>query len=268
MQFIHEVMQYFVHPDRILNVIYALCSIVIGYIIANHTAYLVEKSLSHKISRHHALLLRRFLFYSIFGIFLIMGLQYLGFKLSLLLGAAGVFTVALSFASQTAISNLVSGIFLLFEHPFKVGDTVEVQGTNGVVESIDLLSTKLRTSDNKLVRIPNEVLIKSEITNLSYFKTRRLDILLSFAYNCDITKAKELLLGIADQEELVLKKPAPSVEVNGFVNGAIEVKLMVWVNMSDLTKMRTAIQLAINQRFKPDDISSGYLAPSSVLRID
>lgn len=268
MEFIHEVSHYFIHPDRILNVIYALCSIAIGYTVAKRAAYLVEKSVSRRISRHHALLLRRSLFYAIFGIFLIMGLQYLGFKLSLLLGAAGVFTVALSFASQTAVSNLVSGIFLLFEHPFKVGDTVEVQGTNGVVESIDLLSTKLRTADNKLVRIPNEALIKSEITNLSYFKTRRLNILLSIAYNCDIAKAKALLLQIADKEKDVLKSPAPSVAVNGFVNGAIEVELMVWVKTGDLSCMQTAIQEAINQQFKPHDIGQVSTTTLSTLYID
>lgn len=269
MQFIHELSHYLVYPDRILNVVYAVCSISMGYLIAKHASHMVEKSVSHRISRHHALLLKRALFYSIFCIFLIMGLQYLGFKLSLLLGAAGVFTVALSFASQTAISNLISGIFLLFEHPFKVGDTVEVNGTAGIVESIDLLSTKLRTSDNKLVRFPNEVLIKSEITNLSYFKTRRLDILLFLAYNCDISKAKALLLQIADQEDHALKKPAPSVAVNGFVNGAIELTFMVWVNTSELAQMRSAIQEAINRQFKPDEIGSVVAAtPSSVLRID
>lgn len=195
------------------------------------------------------MLIRRFVFYSIFAIFSITSLQHVGFQLSVLLGAAGVFTVAISFASQTAASNLISGIFLLFEHPFKVGDTVEVKGINGVIDSIDLLSTKLKTSDNKLVRIPNEAMIKSEITNLSYFSTRRLDIPVAVSYNCSIAQVKALLLDIADKNTSVLEDPAPNVTINNFANSAVELKFMVWVNTADVSGTRNILQETIKHQF-------------------
>jgi small-conductance mechanosensitive channel len=250
----HNIANYLTHPDRLLNVVYAISLIVLGYFVAKRAGIFAERALKHRVSRHHSLLVRRALFYIIFAVFAVTGLQHLGFKLSILLGAAGVFTVAISFASQTAISNLISGIFLLFEHPFKVGDVVEVKGVTGVVDSIDLLSTKLKTSDNKLVRIPNESMIKSEITNLSYFSTRRIDIPIAVAYDCNIARLKEILLAVADNEEKVLKDPVPSVAINNFASGSIELKFMVWVKTKEVSLVRNHLQEMINQQLEKENI--------------
>lgn len=245
---------YFLHPDRALNMFYAVCLFFIGYFIATRFSNLAERTIAKRFSRHHALVVRRCIFYLIFIIFFVSSLQHLGFKLSVLLGAAGVFTVAISFASQTAASNLISGIFLLFEHPFKVGDTVEVKGITGVIESIDLLSTKMKTPDNKLVRIPNEAMIKSEITNLSYFSTRRIDLIVSIAYECDVSQVKTMLLKIADDCEQVLKEPAPYVSIDNFANSAVELKFMVWVNTAEVTLTRNILQEKIKHVFDREGI--------------
>lgn len=246
---LHKYLNYFVHPDKVMNIIYALSLFILGYMIAKRLSSLANKAFAKRFSLHHTMLIRRLIFYSIFTIFAVTSLQHIGFKLSVLLGAAGVFTVAISFASQTAASNLISGIFLLFEHPFKVGDTVEVKGITGVVDSIDLLSTKLKTSDNKLVRIPNEAMIKSEITNLSYFSTRRLDIIVAVAYDCDIIQVKNMLIDIAHDSKHVLKDPEPNVTINNFANSAVELKFMVWVNTAEVSSTRNALQEAIKQQF-------------------
>lgn len=247
---------YFTHPDRMLNIVYALCLFVIGFFIAKRFSVLAERAFAKRFSRHQTMLIRRSVFYLLFTIFCVTSLQHLGFKLSVLLGAAGVFTVALSFASQTAASNLISGIFLLFERPFKVGDTVEIKGITGIVDSIDLLSTKLKTPDNKLVRIPNEEMIKSEITNLSYFSTRRLDILVAVAYESDISKVKSILMSIAEKCEQVLKEPLPNITINNFANAGVEFKFMVWVNTTEVSKTRNVLQEAIKHGFDSAGIES------------
>lgn len=244
-----DYLNYFLHPDKMVNTLYALGLFILGYFVAKRMSIFIEKAMAKRFTRHQTMLIRRAVFYMIFIVFSVTSLQHLGFKLSVLLGAAGVFTVAISFASQTAASNLISGIFLLFEQPFKVGDTVEVKGITGVVDSIDLLSTKLKTPDNKLVRIPNEAMIKSEITNLSYFSTRRLDIIISVAYDCNITQVKSMLLEIAEQSDRVLKDPAPNATINNFANSAVELKFMVWVNTSDVSATRNVLQETIKQEF-------------------
>ncbi|MDP3269059.1 MAG: mechanosensitive ion channel family protein [Legionella sp.] len=252
----HNFWGYLAHSEKLINTTYAVCLFVFGYFIAKRFSIIVDRAFAKRFSRHHTMLIRRSVFYLIFTIFAVTSLQHIGFHLSVLLGAAGVFTVAISFASQTAASNLISGIFLLFEHPFKVGDTVEVKGINGVVDSIDLLSTKLKTPDNKLVRIPNEAMIKSEITNLSYFATRRLDIIVAVAYDCDLSVVKSILLDIAMLCEHVLKEPSPQVTINNFANSAVELKFMVWVNTSDVSDTRNALQEMIKQRFDREGIET------------
>ena len=109
-----------IDTSKLLVFVYATSLLIVGYFIAKKLSVLAERAGSKRFSRHHTLLIKRSIFYLVFTIFFVSSLQHLGFKLSVLLGAAGVFTVAISFASQTAVSNLISGIFLLFEHPFKI----------------------------------------------------------------------------------------------------------------------------------------------------
>lgn len=231
-----------VNSTKLLNIVFAAGLIFAGYFIAKKVSQLVEKPIKNRFSLHHAQLVRRISFYILFSLFLISGLQHMGFNLSVLLGAAGIFTVAVSFASQTAASNLISGIFLLFERPFKVGDSIEVKAIQGTVDSIDLLSTKLRTSDNRLVRIPNETMIKSEIVNLSYFHTRRIDLIIPVAYTSNIDQVKQLLLDLATQCTHALEDPKPAVIVDNFADYAIQLKLMVWVLSEDLQSTKNNLQ--------------------------
>lgn len=242
-------MDYLLNSSKLINTAYALGLLICGYILAKQLARLVEHAMSNRFSLHHVVLASRAVFYLVLILFSITSLQYLGFNLSVLLGAAGVFTVAVSFASQTAASNLISGIFLLFERPFKMGDNIEVKGVSGTVESIDLLSTKIKTSDNKLVRVPNEALIKSEITNLSYFKTRRIDLLISVAYNTDIERVKLLLLTVAGQCRDVLHDPEPKVTVNSFADSSIELKFMLWALNENFSAVKNTLQESIKQQF-------------------
>jgi small conductance mechanosensitive channel len=237
------------HSTKVLNIIYAGGLLLVGFFLASRVNTLIERALGNRVSRHHVMLISRATFYLILIIFFVSSLQHLGFNLSVLLGAAGVFTVAVSFASQTAASNLISGIFLLFERPFKIGDGIIVNNITGIVDSIDLLSTKLRTSDNKLVRIPNETLIKSSITNLNYFKTQRIDLIIGIAYNSNLNAVKSVLFSIAQDCEHVLKDPPASVIINNFADSAIELKFMVWVKTHDVSMVKNQLQENIKQQF-------------------
>lgn len=239
----------YINTGKLMAGAYAMGLFICGYILAKQVSRLVERAMSQHFSRHHVALARRSTFYLILALFSISGLQHMGFNLSVLLGAAGVFTVAISFASQTAASNLISGIFLLFERPFKIGDNIEIKGINGIVESIDLLSTKIKTLDNKLVRIPNEGMMKSEISNLSYFSTRRIELIIGVAYNTDLEQVKSILMHIASLDEQVLKDPAPCVIVNQFADSAIQLKYLVWVPTTSYTAVKSDLQEQIKLQF-------------------
>ncbi|HCA89478.1 MAG: hypothetical protein CMF38_04265 [Legionellaceae bacterium] len=254
-----ETMMHILTSYKLLAVGYALALLIAGFFIGKRLSLWLETHiLAAHFSRHHSVLMSRAIFYVIVFIFFIASLQQLGFNLSVLLGAAGVFTVALSFASQTAASNLISGIFLLFERPFQLGDTIEVSGITGLVESIDLLSTKLKTFDNTLVRLPNEALIKSNITNLSYFATRRLDLIIGVAYGTDFNTARSVLLSMTHEFNEILKEPAPDVIIQNFAESAIELKFMMWLKTSDLARVKNNLQALIKSRFEAQGIDMPF----------
>lgn len=156
-----------------------------------------------------------------------------------MLGAAGVLTVAIGFASQTAASNFVSGLFLVVENPFSVGDVIRVDDTTGEVLSIDWLSVELRTFDNLLVRIPNETLVKSKLTNLNRFPIRRADLRVGVAYKEDLARVQEVLLDLADRNPLSLEEPAPLVILLGFGDSSVDIQFSVWGARENFLGLRT-----------------------------
>ncbi|WP_237758265.1 mechanosensitive ion channel family protein [Legionella londiniensis] len=241
-----------------LHIVYAVFVAVLGFFIARQVGAIVGKAVSKRFSRHLAVLSRRLIFYGLFLLFLISALQQIGFKMTVLLGAAGVFTVALSFASQTAASNLVSGIFLLFESPFKVGDTIRLKDMAGVVDSMDLLSTKIKTADNMRIRIPNETIMKSDIINMSYFKTRRVDMLIGVSYNTEIEHVKHILLTLLKAHPDVLQEPAMQVVINQFTDSAIELKLMFWAETGTVNQVKYELYEQIKQVFDKEGIEMPY----------
>lgn len=196
-----------------------------------------------------AMILRRVAFYGIAGLFAASALTELGFELSVLLGAAGILTVAIGFASQTSASNVISGLFLLGEQPFKVGDVIRVGGTTGEVLSVDMLSVKLRTFDNLFVRIPNETMIKSEVTNLRRFPIRRVDLQVGVAYKENLREVREVLMEVADRNPVCLEEPQPLIIFQGYGDSAINHQFSVWAATDNFLELRNSIPLQIKEAF-------------------
>lgn len=187
-------------------------------------------------------------------IILVLVLRELGFQLGPLLGAAGIVGIAVGFASQTSISNIISGVFLIVEQPFVVGDVIVVGGTTGEVLSVDVLSVKLRTFDNRFVRIPNETLLKSEMTTLTRFPIRRIDLVVGVAYKEDLAKVQEILMDIAEQENRCLQEPRPLIIFEGFGDSSINIKFAVWAARGEWLAVKNSMFLAIKNRFDQEGI--------------
>lgn len=189
------------------------------------------------------------------GVLLILSiLTQLGFKVSTILGAAGIAGVAIGFAAQTSLSNLISGIFLIWERPFEVDDVIKTGTTMGVVVEIDLLSTKIRTFDNTLVRIPNESLLKSELTTVTKYPIRRMDIPIGVAYKEDVTHVMRVLREVANTNPYCLDEPEPLILFKGFGNSSLEFMAGVWFAKTDFLALRNSILPEIHQRFREEGI--------------
>lgn len=239
-------------------VIKSVILLISGYFIAKLLSTGLVKALARLTPQYSLRWVRRITFYLIFVLFVLVALQHIGFKLNALLGAAGVVTVALSFASQTSVSNIISGLFLIAEKPFVVGDTIQVDNTTGQVLGIDLLSTKIRTSDNTMIRIPNEALIKSNITNLTRFPIRRFNLQLGVAYKEDLEKVKKVLLDTAQKNPLCLAEPRPAVTIVEFANSAINLQLSVWATQQTYSELKNSIMEQVKIAFDEQKIEMPF----------
>ena len=195
----------------------------------------------------HRLVVRRLVTAAILVLTVAWAMSTLGVKIGVLLGTAGVLTVAVGFAAQTSFSNLISGIFLMAERPVRVGDIIEVGGTVGEVMSIDLLALRLCTFDNLQVRIPNETMLKANVTNLTRFDIRRYNWKLNLAYQDDLARVRDILLEVAAHNPMCLHNPKPVFHVLGFQATSVEVQLSVWVMRQNVYELRTELAIAIQR---------------------
>lgn len=147
------------------------------------------------------------------------------------LGAAGL---AVGLALQGSLSNFAGGVLILVFKPFRVGDTIEAQGTIGEVESIDILYTKIKNFDNKMVTIPNGALANNSITNYSQKPTRRVEIKVGVAYGTDLKKTRNVILEALKQDKRIHADPEPIVKFTNFGDSSLDLTIRVWANATDL----------------------------------
>ena len=248
-----------INLDRLSEILVAIILCFIGFLIARLVSNTFIRTVGNRLNAHQRLLWRRGIFYFIFLLFIMTSLREAGFKLSVFLGAAGILTVALGFASQTSATNLISGLFLIGEGSFEVGDTIQItlirgQTIEGQVISIDLLSVKLLTLDNVYIRLPNEQLIRTPVMNLSKYPIRRIPITLAINFHEDIIKVRQVLLDVAAKYPLVMDDPKATVTVTAFRESSIELLFSVWCRQENALKVRDEMQERVRNGFVENQI--------------
>ena len=248
-----------INLDRLSEILVAIILCFIGFLIARLVSNTFIRTIGSRLNSHQRLLWRRGIFYFIFLLFIMTSLREAGFKLSVFLGAAGILTVALGFASQTSATNLISGLFLIGEGSFEVGDTIQItlirgQTIEGQVISIDLLSVKLLTLDNVYIRLPNEQLIRTPVMNLSKYPIRRIPITLAINFHEDIIKVRQVLLDVAAKYPLVMDDPKATVTVTAFRESSIELLFSVWCRQENALKVRDEMQERVRNGFVENQI--------------
>lgn len=239
------------HSD---NIIHCALLLGIGLPLLKFIGYLIRKGLRKKVSEQFIMLLSKGVVYLGSTVVILMALQQAGLQLGTLLGAAGIAGVAIGFASQTSLSNLISGLFLIWERPFSVGDVLETGTDRGIIHSIDLLSVHMRTYTNQLIRIPNEVLIKSPFTNVTRFPIRRMDISINVAYKEDLQQVINILKDVANRNPHCLDEPEPLIVFKGFGESALELQFSPWFVKTDYVVLRNSLLIEVKKRFDEEAI--------------
>ncbi len=142
-------------------------------------------------------------------------------------------SMAVALALKDSLANVAGGFILLCAKPVKAGDTVELDGSKGNVESVGILYTKIVTSDNVAVYIPNGNVSSSKIINYTQKETRRVTLKFNISYNSDLDLAKLTLLNAAAAFDEIFTEPAPAVQVSAHLDSSVELQLSVWVKTSD-----------------------------------
>ena len=181
-------------------------------------------------------LLNKFSGIIIFAVAILLALDVLGINVVPLLAGAGIAGIAVGFAAKDTLSNLIAGILLIIDRPFEIGDRIELwtspQGsaTWGDVIDIGLRATKIRTTDNIVIIIPNNEIMMRDIVNYTTISSDiRVRIPIGVSYDTDINKAKSVILEVAKTAEWVLKDPPPEVVVRQFGESSVDLQLRVWI---------------------------------------
>ena len=181
-------------------------------------------------------LLNRFAGIIIYVVAIILALDLLGINVMPFVAGAGVLGIAIGFAAKDTLSNLIAGVLLIIDRPFEIGDRIEVwtapsgSSTWGDVIDIGIRATKIKTTDNIVIIIPNNEIMKRDIINYTIISSKiRVRINIGLAYDADLPKAKKIILDIADGIEWIAKEPKPKVVVRLFGESSVDLQVRVWI---------------------------------------
>jgi len=185
----------------------------------------------------------------------IVALAALEVNISPLLALIGGAAFVVGLALQGTLSNFAQGLIILAYQPFDVGDAIDAGGVNGVVESMNMLSTTIRTFDNKIVIVPNGKIGGDTITNATATETRRVDLVFGIGYADDIDKAEAVLTKLVTEHPLVLADPAPVVKLNELADSSVNFVVRPWTKTGDYWTVYWDLVKGVKQAFDREGIS-------------
>ena len=248
----------FFQEETIHKLFFAVILLVIGVLAIRIAMRTLKKTLAKtKLEKAaHTLIV------SLSGVvlYILLGLSVasaLGIDVTGVVAVASVLTLSLSLALQNMLANVIGGFTLLYTHPFRSGDYVEVGGQAGTVREINMSYTMLATPDNKLISIPNSAVVAAEIVNYSAEETRRVAITVNAPYDSPTQKVLDALV-LAGSVDAVLLDPAPSAVITNFGDSAIEYSLRLWVKTEDYWDVFFSVNQRIKQTFDEQGISMPY----------
>lgn len=196
------------------------------------------------------------LVYFVVLIFVVLAaLGQLGIQTTFFIAIIGAAGLAVALSLQSSLSNLAAGFLMILFHPFKVGDFIDGAGVMGTVLEIQIFTTKLKTSDNKIIIVPNGSFISGNITNFSTSGTRRVDMVFGISYDDDIDHARSIIEDIILKDERILKEPSCFIGLFELAESSMNFTVRPWVNSSDYFSVLCDTNESIKKRFDAEGIS-------------
>lgn len=243
--------------DVLLKILGIVLILVIGKIALMVLKQLLRKAFkqSKKINDLMATFLVRVISALGWIVILLIIVDQLGINLAPIIAGLGVTGFILGFAFQETIGNLLAGVMIILNSPFRIGDYIEAGSLNGTVREMDMMCVTLATPDNKRVIVANKIVWANAIINYSFTETRRVEMGVSISYDSDIPKAKAVIRSILDSYPEILPEPIPSVEVNKLNNSSVDIVVRPWTKPADYWAVYFRFQQDVLEKFRKEGIS-------------
>lgn len=243
---------------NLAKVVTSVVAILIFWVFYRIIRHFVKKTASKTLQKKTVSIIVKAISYCFYILIVMYVLGLFGIKLSAIWGAAGIAGVAIGFAAQTSVSNLISGLFVVTDKAMKIGDFIEVDGISGTVDTIGIISIKIHTVDNQLVRIPNSTIINSKLTNYSALPYRRYVFETSVDYGSDFDKAMEAAKTVpARCSTVVLDKPEyePKVVWTTHGDSGVNLNIIVWSKREDFLQTKSDVSLNTLKAFAEANVN-------------
>jgi len=253
-------------PPLVYNAGTAVAILVASLLLGFLAGRRIRLILQGRVSRDIAVIVSRAVSYTIYTLGVIAALSQLGVNVNVFLLAGGVAGIVIGFASQTIAANLLSGIFLYLDRPFKQGEPVEINGIGGILHDISVFSTKIRRWDGVLVRIPNEEVFKSVIEMPSRSLARRIEHKIPLPQEADVEKARNAILKSLETHSLVLAEPKPEIYIESLGEYGTLITVRYWTPSKKWFDARMSVIEAIRGALKEEGIE--VAAPRRIVEIE
>ncbi len=242
-----------------VNLVLALVIFIVGRWVARAVTNAVSR-LMKKGGMDESLVnfLGSLIFAALLVVVIIAALDQLGVDTTSVMAIFATAGLAIGLALKDSLGNLAAGVMLVLFKPFKLGDFIEAGGVTGVVESIRIFSTLLKTGDNREITVPNGQIYGGTIVNFSARDTRRIDLIFGIGYDDDIRQAKQLIEKVMAADERILKDPAAVVMVAELADSSVNLAVRPWVLSADYWNVRAAMLENIKIAFDEAGISIPY----------
>jgi small conductance mechanosensitive channel len=244
--------------EFLLNIVWAVLVLIIGIKLVNWVIKILAKALEKgKVDPGVGTFLCSVAKYALYFVLALLVLSAFGVTTGSVIAVLGSLGVTIGLALQGSLSNLAGGVLILLLKPFVLGDYIIEMNTNqeGTVEAITIFYTRLLTTDNKRIMIPNGVLSNTSIVNVTAMDKRRLNLVVGVAYDSDIAKVKEVLTEIVMNEECRMKEEPCDVFVSELADSSIQMGVRFWVKKEDYWTTKWRITENIKLAFDANDIS-------------
>ncbi|MFV0483476.1 MAG: mechanosensitive ion channel family protein [Bacteroidales bacterium] len=239
-----------------MNIVSAILILIVGWLLVKFICNLTNKILDRRISDKSV---RGFtssiISVSLKVILAIIVIGKLGVDTSSFIAFLGALGLAIGMALSGALQNFAGGVILLVSKPLTIGDFVEIGDKKGTVDLITILNTKLVTPDNKVIYMPNNVMISGEIVNYTKLATRRVDMTFSIPYDEDVDRAKAVIKKEIDSVGQVLNSPEPFIGLGEMADSAIILHVRMWTKTADYWNVFFEMQEKVKKAFDENSIS-------------